>query len=286
MTKKVLITGAASFTGQEMMRILKAHQFQVFELAADLLDKPGLFAEVKAVCPDWVIHLAALSFVGDTNLEAFYRVNVIGTENLLEALNQLTQKPQRVLIASSANIYGAPNLSNIDESVMPAPVNHYACSKLAMEYIVQTWFNTFPIIIVRPFNYTGIHQDERFLIPKIVSHFARKHTKIELGNLNVYRDFSDVRDVCKAYFKLLNTDVHSLKVNICSGRAVSLQEIIEYLNDLAGYSIEVCVNPAFVRQNEIPVLKGDNRLLKELIDFVPSIPIWDTLKAMLEAKYA
>jgi len=253
---------------------------EVFNLACDLTNAAAVREAVAQVKPDVVVHLAALAFVGHGDAEGFYRVNVFGTLNLLEALAALESPPSKVLIASSANVYGTPNVEVIDESICPAPVNHYACSKLAMEHMARTWFDRLPIIITRPFNYTGSGQDERFLIPKIVGHFARGEPVIELGNLDVSRDFSDVSDVVAAYVALIESEAAALTVNVCSGQATSLREIIAMMSTIAGYEIGVRVNPAFVRANEIPRLRGDNTALCRLIGHRTRTQIKDTLQHM------
>lgn len=284
-----LVTGASGFTGRYLIQALKARGFGVVgfgsgttdadvTLACDLTDKAAVAAAVAQVQPDWVIHLAALAFVGHADQEAFYRVNLFGTLNLLEALGALERQPQRVLIASSANIYGTPGIEVIEESVCPAPVNHYACSKLAMEHMVATWYDRLPIVVTRPFNYTGPGQDERFLIPKIVGHFAREERVIELGNLDVSRDFSDVRDLAQAYLGLLDSDHCASPVNVCSGKATALRAIIEMMERIAGYSIEVRVNPAFVRANEIPTLRGSDVRLRGVVGTRQLIPLQRTLE--------
>ena len=280
----VLVTGHSGFTGQVMAEALHRRGMQVIPLACDITDKEAVKSWVTRASPDWVIHLAAQSFVGDADAEAFYRVNVFGTLNLMEALDGLKKPPARVLLASSANVYGAPVIEQIHEQVVPAPMNHYACSKLVMEHMVSPWFERLPMVIVRPFNYTGVGQDERFLIPKIIDHFARRAPIIELGNLEVSRDFSDVRDVVAAYLALLDSDVCGVKVNICSGQVTSLRAIIAAMNALAGYTIDVRVNPAFVRANDLLVLRGDHRLLCELVGYVPSISLSQTLADMFAAK--
>ena len=266
-----------------MTHALQARGMHVHALAADLTHKDALASEVLKLAPDWVIHLAALSFVGEDDPEAFYRVNVFGTLHLLEALALLKKPPQRVLVASSANIYGTPNKACIDESVTPAPINHYACSKLVMEHMVDLWSTLLPLLITRPFNYTGVGQDVRFLIPKIVSHFARRAASIELGNLDVSRDFSDVRDVVAAYIRLLDVNASGVKVNVCRGQAISLRAIIERMTLLTGHELTVRVNPSLVREHEIPVLCGDNRLLKQLIGDFETTSMDNTLADMYEA---
>jgi GDP-6-deoxy-D-talose 4-dehydrogenase len=283
MKLRALVTGANGFTGRYFCQLLEQEGIETIPLGCDLLDIQALSAIVTDAQPDWVVHLAAKSFVAEDEALDFYRVNVLGTENLLNALSSLSKKPTRILIASSANVYGTPNLETISEEITPEPVNHYACSKLAMEHMIRTWFEKLPIVIARPFNYTGFGQDKRFLIPKIVSHFVERAPVIELGNINVSRDFSDVRDVVNSYFALLRSPFQSMTVNVCQGVATSLKEVIEMMNQLAGYEIKVQVNPAFVRANEIPMLRGDNSLLKKLIHHVPSISIQQTLKNMFDA---
>jgi len=144
--------------------------------------------------------------------------------------------------------------------------------------MVATWYDRLPIVLTRPFNYTGPGQDERFLIPKIVGHFARGERVIELGNLDVSRDFSDVRDLAQAYLRLLDSDHRSSPVNVCSGRATALRTIIEMMERIAGYSIEVRVNPAFVRANEIPTLRGSDVRLREIVGDRALISLEQTLE--------
>ena len=159
-------------------------------------------------------------------------------------------------------------------------MNHYANSKLAMEHMVRTWFDRLPIIITRPFNYTGPGQSERFLIPKIVGHFKRKEKTISLGNTEVSRDFSDVKDVVECYARLLMSESRSITVNICSGKAVSIDDAIKIMNEMAGYEISVEVNQELIRPNEIKFLKGNNQLLKNLINYVPETPFEKVLRKM------
>ena len=281
--KKVLITGADGFTGKYLSSLLNEKGFIVAGLGGedtkdssvipcDLSNKNEVNAVIEKICPDYVVHLAAVSFVGESDIESFYRVNFFGTLNLLEALSSQNPSPCKIIVASSANVYGVPKVETIDESVCPAPVNHYANSKLAMEHMVRTWFDRLPIIITRPFNYTGPRQSERFLIPKIVGHFKRKEKTISLGNTEVSRDFSDVKDVVECYARLLMSESRSITVNICSGKAVSIDDAIKIMNEMAGYKISVEINQELVRTNEIKSLKGNNQLLKNLINFVPETP--------------
>ncbi|HEX8406870.1 MAG TPA: GDP-mannose 4,6-dehydratase [Duganella sp.] len=294
--KRAFITGLSGFTGRYLEQELLAAGYQVFgtvspdgtpgdgRFAVDLNDRAGLAAVVQQVRPDVVAHLAAIAFVGHGDVEQIYRVNVAGTRNLLEALAGLEQKPSAVLLASSANIYGNTDVGVIGEDVPAAPANDYAVSKLAMEYMARLWQDKLPLIVVRPFNYTGVGQHENFLLPKIVAHFRRKAADIELGNLHVWRDFSDVRTVARSYRRLLAAPAAvGQTFNICSGQAWSLGEALEMMNAIAGYKINVHVNPAFVRANEVVRLVGDNRRLAAVAGPVAAPPLADTLRWMYEA---
>jgi len=200
----------------------------------------------------------------------------------LQALDDAGLSPRKVLIASSANIYG--NAAGVlAESQAPQPVNHYAASKLAMEYLVATWYDRLPIVVTRPFNYTGVGQDARFLVPKIVSHFVSREAVIELGNLDVERDFSDVRMVARAYRGLLEHPVAGETVNICSGQPYSLRGIVAMMQEIAGYHIEIRVNPAFVRKTDVKTLVGSADKLQRLMGRFEIIPLRDTLQWMYQA---
>ena len=263
---KILLTGAAGFTGRFFEKAAVATGHQVVPLQANLADKAGLMAEVDTVGPDEVVHLAAISFVGHEDDSAFYAINTVGTTHLLQALEALPQIPRKVLLASSANIYGNCEAYPIAESQAPAPVNHYAISKLAMEHMARTFADRLPIVITRPFNYTGPGQALNFVIPKLVSHYARRAPVVELGNLQVEREFNDVRMVCDAYLALLAHGQPGEVYNVCSGEPYSLQHVINTLTELTGHSTEAKVNPAFVRANEVHRLCGDPTKLLRLCE--------------------
>jgi GDP-6-deoxy-D-talose 4-dehydrogenase len=289
---RALLTGRNGFTGRYVAHELEAAGFEVIGLSdrqepadmgsmtANLLDRDAVIAAVATVQPDVVLHLAAISFVAHGDVEAIYRVNIIGTRNLLEALAALSKKPQIVVLASSANIYGNTEVEPITENTPPAPANDYAVSKLAMECMARLWADRLPIVITRPFNYTGVGQSEQFLIPKIVSHFRRGERVIELGNTEVVRDFGDVRDVAKAYLSIVATLPQGGIFNICSGVGHSLADILDMMAKIAGYQIEVRVNRAFVRTNDVARLVGAADQLRQLTGSVPITPLQDTLAWM------
>lgn len=264
------------------MKMARASGHDVFPLLANLMDPAALEQDLERAAPDAVVHLAAISFVGHANPSAFYEVNVIGTLNLLQALTHLQRPPRNILLSSSANIYGNAETSPISEDQTPAPINHYATSKLAMECMSETYSDKLPLFFVRPFNYTGPGQADSFIIPKLVRHFARRELVIELGNLDVEREFNDVRFVCEAYLRLLEKERPNEVFNICSGQPLRLKSIIEMLSALTGHTPEIRVNPAFVRANEILRLCGDPAKLQRTIGDLPMGPLSDTLSWMLK----
>ena len=291
--QKVLITGIDSFTGRHLASHLELSGYDVYgtslfkagdkKYKCDITKKEELLAVFKQVTPEFIIHLSAISFVGHGNNEEFYRVNTIGTTNILDALLERNIKPKKVILVSSATIYGNQGLEVLDESLCPKPANHYGASKYAMESLATSYFSKLPIIITRPFNYTGVHQAPQFLIPKIVSHFKEKKKTIELGNLHVSREFNDIKFVCEVYKRLLETTKDSITLNIASNRGIKLLDVIAMMQEIVGYEIKVEVNPDFVRPNEIKTLTGSAKNLFETIGEVELQSFKQTLTQMYEA---
>ncbi|MEN9781583.1 MAG: hypothetical protein RL014_2731 [Pseudomonadota bacterium] len=289
---KILLTGADGFTGMHLAQAASACGHHVVPLAAPLQDAQAVQAEVLNIAPDAVVHLAAISYVDHGNTPDFYAVNTVGTTHLLDALLDLPRPPCRVLLASSANVYGNNPNSPIPETAALAPVNHYAASKLAMEALARQYTPHLPITIVRPFNYTGVGQGSHFVIPKLVQHFAQRSRVVKLGNLHVLREYNPVELVVAAYLHLL-THEKTGTWNICSGAAWSLQDVISLLGGMTGHVVDVQVDPALVRRNELHTLYGDPTLLRQsfrdhgtpwpLSDTDPSLDLRAVLGRMLDA---
>ncbi|MBN3805323.1 NAD-dependent epimerase/dehydratase family protein [Paraburkholderia sp. Ac-20336] len=293
---RTLVTGASGFTGRYLVRKLRARGHTVIEtvgdpgatatptrLPLDIASPDACQRVIERVRPDYIVHLAAISFVGHDDPLDFYRVNVVGTLNLLEACAHAGHTPRKLLIASSAHVYGNVTSDAIDESFPLHPVNHYAASKAAMETMVRTWFDRLPILMVRPFNYTGRGQASNFLVPKIVEHFARRESSIELGNIDVARDFSDVRYVASVYEALLDSPAVSETVNVCTGTPYTLRDILSAASELTGHELEIRANPAFVRKTDVKMLVGSPARLRALVPAIASIPFIETLGWMLAA---
>lgn len=295
---RILVTGVNGFTGRHLTALLAEQGHEVIGIShsairmpikglaasyiGDLTDAYALKDILATVQPDKVAHLAAIAFVSHGVVEDIYRTNVVGTRNLLEAIRGIGGV-EAVLLASSANIYGNRVSGAIDETVTPDPINDYAVSKLAMEFVARLYQDALPIIIARPFNYTGVGQATNFVIPKIVDHVRRRAITIELGNLDVARDFSDVRDVVLAYSMLLadRTAVGQI-FNICSGEAHSLRDVIAMIRNISGHDFEVTVNPSFIRQNEVKMLWGDRSKIEIIAGKGPTHMLHDTLRWMID----
>lgn len=280
---RVAITGGRGFTGRFVVPSLAQRGHQPIPLRADITDAGAVAAEIAAVQPEALLHLAAKAFVQSDDLNEFYDVNQIGAFNVLQALvDHVPGIP--VVLASTAQVYGPQAAGLIDETAGIKPWNHYALSKAGMEMGAAFLARSLRITITRPFNYTGVGQEDRYLIPKIVSHFARRAPVIELGNLDVWRDFGDVRAVAEAYATLV--DAEPGLYNICTGRLHSVREVLGMLQDMTGHKPEIRVNPAFVRADDVKELGGDPRRLQAALPAWSPISFEDTLAWMLGASGA
>lgn len=294
--KNILITGASGFTGKYFIHVAKAAGYRCIALLknqnesateaeqqiyGDICDKSSLIEALQISQPDYIIHLAAVSFAAHDDISSIYQTNLLGTLNLLEAVTQTNLDINKIILASSANIYGNATKLPITEECVPMPINHYGVSKYALE-MAGSFFKNLPIIIARPFNYTGLGQSTQFVIPKLVKAFKMRTEKLELGNIDVSRDFSDIRDVANTYVALIEKGIPGTTYNICSGKATSLRTIIDILKNLAEHDIKITVSPEFMRPNEIQVLYGSADRIQTIIGDDKKYNLIDTLKWMLE----
>ncbi len=292
-SKKVLIFGIEGFTGVHLSQYLRMNQYEVFGSSytgakknifqVDITYKDDVLKVLQEMIPDYIVVLSGISFPAHGHNEDFYSINTIGAINILDALIHLNQSPKKIIMVSSATVYGNLGLKVLDESLCPKPANHYGASKYSMECMAKNYFSKLNIIITRPFNYTGIGQMENFLIPKIVKHFKENKKEIELGNLDVKREFNDINFICEVYEKLLSSKASSNIVNICSNRGIKLLDVIALMNEIAGYEIKISVNPAFVRKNEIKTLTGSSKKLFNLLGEIKQVEFKTTLRMMFES---
>ena len=277
---KVLITGINGFTGRHLKKHLNKYGFESIGLKGDILDKESVFCQVSKIKPNYIIHLAGISFAENKDIQSMYSININGTLNILDAIKSTKYAVKKIILASSASVYGDTIQTNVNENTAPKPLNHYGCSKLSMEFLSKNYFSELPIIITRPFNYTGLYHDKIFLIPKIVDAYRDNTLKLELGNLNISREFNDVRDIVNIYRLLLDTEQSSDIINICSGNSIKLQKLISLMNDISKYNINVVTNKNYIRKKDIEDLSGDPSKLKGLINYNFKYKIEDTLQWM------
>lgn len=275
---KVLLIGANSFTGQSLTGYLQKHNITVYGtsntepdkisenlFSCDISKKSDIERVLHQIEPDCIINLAGISFVAHSDPYELYRINAFAIENILQVCLNLDKKPKKIILASSSIVYGTQTATELSEDLLPKPQNHYGLSKLCMETIASWYADRLNIIITRPFNYTGVNQSKQFLIPKIVDHFKRKAKVIELGNINVYREFNDIEFVCDVYYKFLISEIVSGTYNICTGKGYCINDMLKLMHEITGHQIEVKVNPEFVRINEIEKLVGSVKKLNRAI---------------------
>jgi len=281
---KVWVIGAESFTGQYLVPALQQASYNLYTNKVDITDQQQVIDTMLQIQPNYIINLAGISFVPDGADAAIYAVNTFGPQNILKACLMLPEAPKRIILASSSNIYGMQTVEKINESCTANPINHYGCSKWAMEQLAKTYADKLNITITRPFNYTGRGQDIKFLVPKIVEHFKRRADSIKLGNIDVWRDFSDVRWIAQTYVQLLETKSKDLSiVNLCSGSLMSIRNIIELLQEITGHELNIEVDPQFARSADIKQQCGNNKaLLSSVTNLTEPAPMRGMLEWMLQ----
>lgn len=294
---KILITGANGFIGGHLVPSLLAAGHQLVGTVRDAsepapvcgietviapLDDANAWTRVvTSARPDAVVHLAAVANVTHGDPTELYRMNVVGTEHLLKAVDGLGTAPS-VLLLSTAAVYGNQERVVFDEQAPLRPANHYGLSKLAMELMAHHFSGRFPIRIVRPFNVIGRGQRDTFLVAKLVKHFLERAPEIQLGNVKPERDYVDVRDLCTAIGALIGQRPPEVDlVNVSSGVGVSIETLFEWLVELTGHRPSIVVNPQFVRKNEVWRIIGDNRKLHSLVSLPPLRTTRQTVEWML-----
>jgi GDP-4-dehydro-6-deoxy-D-mannose reductase len=304
MSSEILVTGAAGFAGSHLIDLLsasgarivawhrpggtppRAHAGTRWE-AVDLLDRDQVDAAVARLSPSAVYHCAGEAHVGRAwdSTESTFAINVRGTHHLLEALER-AGTPVRVLVPSSALVYGSANDALNEEHALK-PGSPYALSKLAQEMLAVKQHGPLAVTIARAFNHFGPRQDPHF----VASSFARRIADIELGrwapeisvgNLDARRDLTDVRDTVRAYRLILERGQPGRPYNICSGRAISIRELLDRLIARARVPVDVKVDPARYRQNDTPLLLGSPDRLRDELGWTPTIPLEQTLDDLLE----
>jgi len=296
---RIFVTGAIGFVGTWLQRELQVAGHEIVPAPGpdelDIADRDALIRWLSGG-PDAVVHLAGMAFAPDAwsdPAEAF-RVNVGGTVAVFEALRALGLRPP-TLVTGSSDVYGIPRPEDLplDEAAPLRPRQPYAVSKAAQEGIAieaaTRW--GFPVVVTRAFNHSGPGQRPVFVLPALARRVAavkRQSTSVlTAGNVDVRRDIGDVRDVVRAYRLLLEglaagkLGQAPLVVNVATGRSELIIDVIGRLCALAGVSPDLRIDPALVRIDDPPEIRGDASLLEELTRWRPEITLDQTLRDLL-----
>jgi GDP-4-dehydro-6-deoxy-D-mannose reductase len=285
----ILVTGAGGFAGPHLLAELGA---EGAPLDVDVTDGTSLADAISAGSPRAVVHLAALSSVLDSwsATGEVWRVNVLGTVNVLEAV-RATAPDARVLVASTGEVYGRAEKTPTPEEARVAPISPYSASKAAAELAcAQARRDGLDVVVARAFQHEGPGRDERFAVGSWTEQLARLEEagggKLAVGDLSARRDILDVRDVSRAYRALLEPSVPGDTYNIASGRAVSMEDVLTMLLEMARCPVEVERDPERIRPAEIPLVVGDPSKLTAATGWAPTIPLEQTLADTLQAARA
>lgn len=311
--KKILITGINGFAGGHLAEHLQTMPgieiagLDLYEATeelrerlvaapavhcCDLKDAARVAEVLERESPDAVIHLAARAQVAGAweNAAAIMEANIVCTQTLMQAIHE--KAPQaRVLLISSSEVYGkvSPDELPLTEDHPLRPNNPYSTSKVAQEFIGLQYHAAFgaPVVIARPFNHIGPRQVGNF----VVAAFCRQIAEIEaglrppvlrVGNTESSRDFTDVRDVARAYYLLLMHGHAGERYNIASGKSHQIREILSILLDLSEAEMEIEPIPELMRPSDTPVVTGDSSKLKSLGEWEPAIPLEKSLEGALD----
>jgi len=293
--KQLLVTGLTGFVGRNLQALLAAgadHGWRLYESErCDLLDPTAIDQMLEMGCPDAVIHLAGQTFVPEAFRDPAHtlQVNLIGTLNLLQALKRRGFSGT-FLYVSSGDVYGQVAEADlpISEALAPRPRNPYAVSKVSAELLCLQWGYAEPwrVLVARPFNHIGVGQSESFVIPGMARQIARirlglQEPTLNVGDVDVTRDFLDVQDVITAYLLLLERGHSGQIYNVCSGQERSIRSLIEEMTALAGVAVELKQDQERLRRADQRRVCGSSVKLQAETGWEPKKTITETLRSLL-----
>ncbi len=311
--KKILITGASGFTGGYLSEYL--HSQNKFEIIGtyrsersllnspvkekiqfkkiDLIDPQSVFNLMREIKPDYIFHLAAASSPSESFKDPLktFQTNVNAEINILQAMQKNNLLRSKILIISSCEVYGyvKPDDLPVNEMTQLRPSTPYAVSKVTQDYLGLQYYLAYKLqcIRARPFNHIGPRQSSRFVVADFSRQIAqiekgKKEPVIHVGNLEAKRDFTDVRDIVKAYLLLIENGIPGEVYNIGSGISHSAKEILDILLERSSCKITIKINPDKMRPSDMPDIICDNKKLIDLTGWKPEIPLKQTLADTLD----
>ncbi|HEY0661745.1 MAG TPA: GDP-mannose 4,6-dehydratase [Lysobacter sp.] len=296
-TRRILVTGAGGFVGKHLADAFHGGVFGDSQLVAtppgfDIRDAAQTMDLVSRERPDAVIHLAAQSFVPRSfeDPKETIEINVLGTLNLLQAL-KACGFDGRLIFASSGDVYGLvpDDALPVDETRVPEPRNPYAVSKVAAEQLCLQWHRAFgtDVIVVRPFNHIGPGQDARFVLPALARQVAaiasgRAGPVIRAGDIDITRDFTDVRDVVNAYARLLAAGMAGRTYVVGSGQERRIRDLLHMMCRIKGIDPDIEQDQQKLRPSEQRRMQANISLIRADTGWMPVIPMEQTLMDILE----
>ena len=307
---RVFVTGATGFAGSHLIEALLGDEHDVFALVhhqtshqmlvehdqivpmmGDLLDAAQVKTAVALAQPDVIYHLAGQAYPTRSWQEPAntIAVNTIGTINLLEAA--IAYGRPRVVVVTSAEMYGRVTADKmpLTEETRPQPNHPYGISKLAAGQLVPIYWQRYqlPVIEARPFNHIGPRQSLGFVVPDFASQLAaiklgQKTARLSVGNLDAQRDFTDVRDVIRAYLLLAEKGHPGETYFICSGQPVSIHYLLSTLSELAQVTVDIEYDLARMRPSDVPCLYGSYHKIQQHIGWRPQVHLRQSLSDSLD----
>jgi len=291
---RVFITGITGYIGSQLARQMIAQGYSVTgsslgstdpaHFQCDLRNSDEMRSVITKANPDIIIHTAAISSVTHGQTSDYYETNVVGTENLIEAVNALGGR-RRLVFISTAAVYGNQSVNVLFEELPPLPVSHYGMSKFVGERMFANASENHDITIIRPFNIIGVGQSLNFILPKLIQCFSQRQPSVRLGNLDPVRDYIDLQTACEI-ISHLSTDPQAIgeTVNLCAGTGTSVRDLLNILTKLTGHEIEVISAPEFMRRSEVWSLLGSTTKLARIYPHQNKLrPLDAVIREMLNA---
>lgn len=306
--KKVFITGSEGFVGQHLINLLqKDHSIVglsrntaleprpnvVYEIG-DIQDHNRIYQLLEEYQPDVIMHLAGIAKTWGNDPKEVFDINLYGTLNIYQTVVKLKKERgfnPKIIFVSSAEVYGnTQTLDSISEDAGTFPINFYGSSKLAADRLSYQYSQTdhLNIAILRPFPHIGPGQQKGFIVPDIASQIVAlekdpNSNELLIGNIDSVRDFSDVRDVVKAYKLIIEKDLSPGEVfNVCSGTGTGIKDLLDRMLKLAKKPITIKQDPARLRAVDLPVFVGNNKKLVDTTGWTPEYSLDKTLQDVID----